>query len=173
MAKGIFLFFFFLLFGWFNYLFFFVFSFFLFFVLVFFFYDFSFGGFVFGDSLGFSLLLLTFFIYICCYFTSLLEKWVSNGFFSFSFFLSLIYFLLFIGFSLFSFVGFYVCFEFIFMAMFLFLLGWGYRPERLQASFYIVFYTIVVSLPFLLFLLFSSSDFFVFKFLFLGTYSFY
>jgi hypothetical protein len=40
--------------------------------------------------------------------------------------------------------------------MFLFLLRWGYRPERLQASFYMVFYTIVVSFPFLLFLVLSG-----------------
>jgi len=32
-------------------------------------------------------------------------------------------------------------------------MGWGYRFERLQASFYMVFYTLVVSFPFLLFLL--------------------
>jgi len=47
---------------------------------------------------------------------------------------------------------FYFCFEFIFLLMFLFLLSWGYSPERLQASFYMVFYTLVVSFPFLVFI---------------------
>jgi hypothetical protein len=42
--------------------------------------------------------------------------------------------------------------------MFLFLLSWGYRPERLQASFYMVFYTLVVSFPFFLFLVLSGSS---------------
>jgi len=32
--------------------------------------------------------------------------------------------------------------------MFLFVLGWGYSPERVQASFYMIFYTLLVSLPF-------------------------
>lgn len=44
---------------------------------------------------------------------------------------------------------FYISFEFIFILMYVFLLRWGYRPERLQASFYMVFYTLVVSFPFL------------------------
>jgi NADH-ubiquinone oxidoreductase chain 4 len=43
--------------------------------------------------------------------------------------------------------------------MFFFLVFWGYRPERLQASFYMVFYTLLVSLPFLVFL-FLVGDFF-------------
>lgn len=62
---------------------------------------------------------------------------------------------------------FYVCFELIFVCMFFFLLGWGYSPERLQASFYMIFYTLVVSFPFLvylvLFMTFSTG-----KFLFWG-----
>jgi len=47
--------------------------------------------------------------------------------------------------------------------MFFFLIRWGYSPERVQASFYMVFYTLVVSFPFLVFLMswgieiFSSS----------------
>jgi len=62
---------------------------------------------------------------------------------------------------------FYVSFEFIFLVMFVFLLGWGYRPERRQASFYMVFYTLVVSFPFLVFLvcegyLLGSLSFFVY-----------
>ncbi|CAG2104516.1 unnamed protein product, partial [Medioppia subpectinata] len=40
---------------------------------------------------------------------------------------------------LFSYGSFYISsFEFIFLLIFLFLLSWGYRPERLQASFYIL-----------------------------------
>jgi NADH-ubiquinone oxidoreductase chain 4 len=31
-------------------------------------------------------------------------------------------------------------------------LGWGYRPERLNSSFYMVFYTLLVSFPFFVFL---------------------
>lgn len=37
--------------------------------------------------------------------------------------------------------------------MFIFLVRWGYSLERIQASFYIIFYTLLVSFPFLVFLL--------------------
>jgi NADH-ubiquinone oxidoreductase chain 4 len=48
--------------------------------------------------------------------------------------------------------------------MFFFLLGWGPSMERLQATFYMFFYTIVFSLPFLLILVdifLNFSDFFL------------
>ncbi len=79
--------------------------------------------------------------------------------------LGLMNFLLLVGLSFFSYVVFYLTFEFIFIIMFVFLLGWGYRPERLQASFYIVFYTLVVSFPFLSYFLFFGG--------YLGSRSFY
>lgn len=58
-----------------------------------------------------------------------------------------------VRFSSLSFLVFYVSFEFVFVLMFVFVLGWGYRAERLQASFYMVFYTLVVSFPFLVYLI--------------------
>jgi len=51
------------------------------------------------------------------------------------------------------------------MLMYIFVLVWGYSPERVQASFYIVFYTIVVSFPFLVFLVVFEQSFKTFKFL--------
>nr|QWW33378.1 NADH dehydrogenase subunit 4 [Lepidoglyphus destructor] len=48
-----------------------------------------------------------------------------------------------------SFLGFYISFEIVFIFMFVFLMGWGVSPERLQASFYMFFYTMVFSFPFL------------------------
>lgn len=47
-----------------------------------------------------------------------------------------------------DFLLFYLSFEFVFLLIFVFLIGWGNRGERLQASFYIFFYTIIFSLPF-------------------------
>lgn len=70
---------------------------------------------------------------------------------------------------------FYLCFEFVFILMFVFLLGWGVSFERLQASYYIFFYTIVFSLPFLIILI----DFYLlyrrlfFSFYFFSYYDFF
>jgi len=65
--------------------------------------------------------------------------------------------LLFLRFSVSSLFIFYVSFEFLFLFMFVFLLGWGYRPERRQASLYMIFYTLVVSFPLLVYILVWGS----------------
>jgi NADH-ubiquinone oxidoreductase chain 4 len=44
---------------------------------------------------------------------------------------------------------FYVFFEFTLVPITLIVLGWGYQPERLQASFYLMLYTVTASLPLL------------------------
>lgn len=45
---------------------------------------------------------------------------------------------------------FYVMFEASLIPIFLLVLGWGYQPERVQASYYLLFYTLTASLPLLL-----------------------
>lgn len=58
-----------------------------------------------------------------------------------------------------NYLFFYIFFEFVFTIIFIFLLGWGKTLERLQASFYMFFYTIVFSLPFLVFLVYLNFSF--------------
>lgn len=108
------------------------------------------------DGLSFVLLGLSIWIYLLSVYSSLGDCWVGGGFGSFSFYLGIIFFFLFLCFSSLNFFLFYVSFEFIFVVMFVFLLGWGYRPERRQASFYMVFYTLLVSFPFLVYLIFMG-----------------
>ena len=48
---------------------------------------------------------------------------------------------------------FYVLFEFSLIPMSLMILGWGFQPERLSATLYILFYTISSSFPFLIILI--------------------
>jgi len=59
------------------------------------------------------------------------------------------------------------------MLIFIFLLVWGYSLERVQASFYMVFYTIVVSFPFLIFVIFIETGFKSMKFVLLCQYTSY
>jgi len=120
--------------------------------------DFYFSGFFFYDSLSFFLIFLTFWIFLFCFFSNISDKWGSNKFLGYSFLLLGIFFLLFVSFSCFNFFLFYLSFEFIFVLMFLFLLRWGYSPERLQASFYMVFYTLLVSFPFLVFMILTGIN---------------
>lgn len=121
--------------------------------------SFCFGGFFSFDGLSFVLVFLRVWIYILSVYSSIREFWFSNYYGRFLFYLGGIFFFLVLRFSCLNFILFYVSFEFIFLIMFIFLLGWGYRPERRQASFYMVFYTLLVSFPFLVFLLLGSLFF--------------
>lgn len=49
---------------------------------------------------------------------------------------------------------FYIIFEASLLPIFILIIGWGYQPERIQASLYLVFYTLGASLPLLLVMLY-------------------
>jgi NADH-ubiquinone oxidoreductase chain 4 len=51
-------------------------------------------------------------------------------------------------------LGFYMFFELSLLPLLFMIFGWGYQVERIQASFYLFFYTLVGSLPLLLTLLY-------------------
>lgn len=106
------------------------------------------------DLVSISLVLLTLIIFIlillCIYYEFMYRnKW------EFLFFLLFILFY-FLTFTFFvsSFIVFYIFFEFVLIPTFIFILGWGYSLNRMQASFFIIFYTLFSSLPLLVFLLF-------------------
>lgn len=137
---------------------------------------FEWGGFLFGgtfflDSISFFLVFLSSLVFLFCFFSSFSDYWSGNLFSYFVFYLGGIFSFLFFRFSTFSFLFFYVSFEFTFVLIFLFLLNWGYSPERLTASLYIIFYTLVVSFPFLVYLVIFSS--FLGKFFLWGLRSSY
>nr|YP_010117787.1 NADH dehydrogenase subunit 4 [Diplonevra peregrina]QPN53560.1 NADH dehydrogenase subunit 4 [Diplonevra peregrina] len=56
---------------------------------------------------------------------------------------------LFLSFSTTNLFLYYVFFESSLIPTFLLIMGWGYQPERLQASVYLLFYTLLASLPLL------------------------
>ena len=74
-------------------------------------------------------------------------------------------FFLFLSFSSSDLILFYVIFESTLIPIFLLILGWGYQPERISASLYLLFYTLFASLPLLLALLYLYTD--------LGTLNFH
>nr|YP_010191947.1 NADH dehydrogenase subunit 4 [Diopatra cuprea]QZM06616.1 NADH dehydrogenase subunit 4 [Diopatra cuprea] len=57
--------------------------------------------------------------------------------------------ILLLAFSVSDMLLFYITFESSLIPIFLLILGWGYQPERLQATFYLLMYTIMASLPLL------------------------
>lgn len=54
------------------------------------------------------------------------------------------------SFSTSDFLLFYILFEASLIPIFMLIIGWGYQPERLKASYYLLFYTLLASLPLLL-----------------------
>lgn len=67
--------------------------------------------------------------------------------------------ILLLRFSMGNIIRFYILFEASLIPTLLLILGWGYQPERLQASMYLILYTVTASLPLLLsiVLLFHTS----------------
>ena len=57
-----------------------------------------------------------------------------------------------------SLIRYYYFFESSLLPLIIIVLGWGYQPERLQASLYMFFYTMGASLPLLLSLMVIQSE---------------
>nr|UPX88702.1 NADH dehydrogenase subunit 4 [Aphodius rufipes] len=117
------------------------------------------------DLLSFVMILLTF--WICSLMILASESLYKNNYF-YNLFLFLLLMLLlalvmtFMSMNLFIF---YVFFEMSLIPTLILIIGWGYQPERLQAGVYLLFYTMVASLPMLIFIFyyynkFNSLDFF-------------
>jgi len=115
--------------------------------------SFSFHGHFIQDYVSFGLICLTGWVVMFCLISRVSEEWDKNSMRVFFLYIGIMIAFLLVRFSSLSFLVFYVSFEFVFVLMFIFVLGWGYRTERLQASFYMIFYTLVVSFPFLVYLI--------------------
>nr|YP_010155765.1 NADH dehydrogenase subunit 4 [Conwentzia sinica]QQY84956.1 NADH dehydrogenase subunit 4 [Conwentzia sinica] len=102
------------------------------------------------DLLSFGLILLS--IWICCLMLMASEVIFNNNnnlmFFKFN--LMFLLLMLYLSFSSMSVFYFYVFFEMSLIPTLFLILGWGYQPERIQAGFYLLFYTLFASLPLLI-----------------------
>nr|QNV11651.1 NADH dehydrogenase subunit 4 [Coenosia mollicula] len=67
---------------------------------------------------------------------------------------------------------FYLFFESSLIPTLFLILGWGYQPERLQAGVYLLFYTLLVSLPMLIGIFYLYSDTGTMNFYLLNNYMF-
>nr|YP_009565386.1 NADH dehydrogenase subunit 4 [Encyrtus infelix]QBA96088.1 NADH dehydrogenase subunit 4 [Encyrtus infelix]QBA96101.1 NADH dehydrogenase subunit 4 [Encyrtus infelix] len=119
------------------------------------------------DLISSSLVLLTLWIFMLVVLTS---WFLDNS--NYYYILILLSVVLIFSFSVLNFFMFYIFFEISLIPVYLIIMGWGYQPERVKASFYMFIYTLIFSLPFLfmLFILFclnkSLNFIFLDKFLF-------
>nr|QLI42477.1 NADH dehydrogenase subunit 4 [Trogoderma granarium] len=116
------------------------------------------------DLLSYSLILLSF--WICSLMIMASEQIYSNNYYSNLFLICVLLLMLslFLVFSSINLFFFYLFFEISLIPLLFLIVGWGAQPERIQAGFYLMFYTLFASLPmmiflFYLYLLVNSMDF--------------
>nr|YP_010491860.1 NADH dehydrogenase subunit 4 [Ocypus graeseri]UWM92646.1 NADH dehydrogenase subunit 4 [Ocypus graeseri] len=131
-----------------------------------FFVSFSFNYMVFSisymfgcDLLSFVMILLSF--WICSLMILASSKlYLKNYHFNlFLFMLLMLMFSLFCTFSSMNLMTFYLFFEMSLIPTLILILGWGYQPERIQAGTYLLFYTLVASLPMMISMFFYYHNF--------------
>nr|WNH42418.1 NADH dehydrogenase subunit 4 [Neoperla tangana] len=102
------------------------------------------------DILSYGLLLLSFWICVLMLMASESVYRLSNYTSFFLFLVVMLLGLLFCTFSSMNLFMFYLFFESSLIPTLFLILGWGYQPERLQAGVYLLFYTLLASLPLLI-----------------------
>lgn len=121
--------------------------------------DIGYLGYFFGlDLLSYSLVLLR--CWICFLIVTARFRVYKDNFFSglFIFFVLILLLFLICSFRRVRLFGFYLFFESRLIPTLFLILGWGYQPERLQAGIYLMFYTLLASLPLLVGLFFIYNE---------------
>nr|AFU51396.1 NADH dehydrogenase subunit 4 [Neopanorpa pulchra] len=110
------------------------------------------------DLLSYGLILLSFWICSLMYMAS--ESVYKSNFYKnyFSFMILILLILLYFTFSSMNLFMFYLFFESSLIPTLFLIIGWGYQPERLQAGVYLLFYTLLASLPLLVGIFFIYED---------------
>nr|AWV83232.1 NADH dehydrogenase subunit 4 [Graptopsaltria bimaculata] len=102
------------------------------------------------DYISFGLIILSIWISFLMIVSGI--KYKKNKMFSFMVLLLMMFLLL--SFSSSSLIMFYMFFEASLIPTMIIIMGWGYQPERIIASYYLLFYTLFASLPMLLSIIF-------------------
>nr|BDH80265.1 NADH dehydrogenase subunit 4 [Ceriodaphnia dubia] len=102
------------------------------------------------DNVAFLLGGLSLWITSLMFLMSFYIKFSKNFPGMFSFFCSFMLFFLLLSFSTSNLLIYYISFESTLIPIFLLVMGWGYQPERVIASYFLLFYTLAASLPLLL-----------------------
>nr|YP_010491834.1 NADH dehydrogenase subunit 4 [Dinothenarus chrysocomus]UWM92620.1 NADH dehydrogenase subunit 4 [Dinothenarus chrysocomus] len=112
------------------------------------------------DLLSFVMIMLSF--WICSLMILASSKLYINNYYYNLFLLVLLMlmFSLFCTFSSLNLMIFYLFFEMSLIPTLILILGWGYQPERIQASTYLLFYTLVASLPMMISMFFYYHNFY-------------
>nr|YP_010693082.1 NADH dehydrogenase subunit 4 [Dacus durbanensis]WCB98263.1 NADH dehydrogenase subunit 4 [Dacus durbanensis] len=124
------------------------------------------------DVISYGLILLSF--WICTLMLTASESVNKYNNYSELFLFNVLILLIFLvlTFSSMNLFMFYLFFESSLIPTLFLILGWGYQPERLQAGVYLLFYTLLVSLPMLVGIFYLYSSLNIMDFYLLGNYLF-
>nr|ASL05688.1 NADH dehydrogenase subunit 4 [Monochamus sutor] len=119
------------------------------------------------DLLSFTLILLSF--WICSLMILSSEKIFKLNNFSnlFLFIMINLMLALYLAFSSMNLFIFYLFFEISLIPTLILIIGWGYQPERIEAGIYLLFYTLMVSLPMMISIFYYYEKFFSLDFYFM------
>nr|YP_010572776.1 NADH dehydrogenase subunit 4 [Ochlerotatus caspius]UZH36834.1 NADH dehydrogenase subunit 4 [Ochlerotatus caspius] len=125
------------------------------------------------DMISYGLILLSF--WICGLMLMASEGVVryNNHINLFLFMIVFLLLMLIFTFSSMSMFMFYLFFESSLIPTLFLILGWGYQPERLQAGIYLLFYTLLASLPLLIGIFFIKNDNYTMNFIMLSYKNLY
>lgn len=125
------------------------------------------------DIISYGLILLS--VWICALILTAREKVYKYNNYSVLFILNILLLLLILllRFSSINLFIFYLFFEGSLIPTLFLILGWGYQPERLQAGVYLLFYTLLVSLPILIGIFYIYNNIFTLNYYLIMNYYFY
>nr|QVM79252.1 NADH dehydrogenase subunit 4 [Stenocorus meridianus] len=120
------------------------------------------------DMLSFTLILLSF--WICSLMILASEKLLKLENYSnlFMFVMIILMVSLYLTFSALNLFIFYLFFEISLIPTLILIVGWGYQPERIEAGVYLLFYTLLASLPMMISIFYYYENFFSLNFLYLN-----
>nr|YP_009176430.1 NADH dehydrogenase subunit 4 [Cryptolestes pusillus]ALI87011.1 NADH dehydrogenase subunit 4 [Cryptolestes pusillus] len=116
------------------------------------------------DLLSYCLVLLSF--WVCALMVLASEKiYLKNSFYKLFMLVMIILLIsLVLTFSSLNLFIFYLFFEIKLIPTLMLIIGWGYQPERVEAGMYLLFYTLLVSLPMMMSIFYFYSNFYSLKF---------
>nr|QKQ14770.1 NADH dehydrogenase subunit 4 [Coccidophilus cariba] len=132
--------------------------------------NFNFLGFLMGyDFLSYFLILLSFLICFLMLVASEMIFFKKNYLFLFNFMILMLLISLVLVFCSLNMFMFYLFFEMSLIPTLILIIGWGFQPERIQAGMYLMFYTLMGSMPLMVFMFYcykmsSSLDYFFLTF---------
>nr|YP_009663644.1 NADH dehydrogenase subunit 4 [Diorhabda carinata]QCW06689.1 NADH dehydrogenase subunit 4 [Diorhabda carinata] len=117
------------------------------------------------DMLSYSLILLSF--WICSLMILASVKLYFNNEYHNLFLMILVILLLslYLTFSSLNLFIFYLFFEISLIPTLILIMGWGYQPERLEAGIYLLFYTLLMSLPMMIMIFYLSEKYYLTMFI--------